>query len=334
MLVAYDETLTRHLEGVAHPEQPDRVRAVAAELERRGLFEERIAVRRALESEVALAHAPAYIELVKRECERLAPDALSQLTTGDTEIGATSYEDALRASGGVLAALDAVAAGHRAAFALVRPPGHHAEPARGMGFCLFNNAAIAARAFTVQTGEPALIADIDYHHGNGTQALVGAGLSYLSTHAMPAYPGTGFAHDNHVGGEGSLVNIPLAATGIATEGFVAIWASALRTLAARLRPGLLVVSAGFDFVAGDPVGDLGVAPSATRQLGRLIREIAAESCAGRVLFVLEGGYDPAELARCVAETIEGYDENEDVEEIGAESIPHDARALLEALGER
>jgi acetoin utilization deacetylase AcuC-like enzyme len=334
MLVAYDESLTRHLGGVAHIEGPDRVRVVAAELERRGLLTDRIATRRANESEIAYVHAPAYIELVKRECERLAPGRAGELSTGDTGIVATSYEDALQATGGVLAALDAVTADRRAAFALVRPPGHHAEPARGMGFCLFNSAAIAARAYTAQTGEPALVADIDYHHGNGTQALVGGGLSYLSTHAMPAYPGTGFARDNHVAADGALVNIPIAASGIATEAFVAIWAAALRALAARLRPGLLVVSAGFDFVAGDPVGDLGVAPSAARQLGRLVREIAGTFCDGRALFVLEGGYDPAELARCVAETIEGYDEDAQLESADAASIPRDQRMLVDALGER
>ena len=109
-----------------------------------------------------------------------------------------------RTAGGVLNALDRVAGERRAAFALVRPPGHHAEPARGMGFCLFNNAGIAARAYTAQTGRPAIVADFDYHHGNGTQALVGGGLSYLSTHAMPAYPGTGFASDNHAGADGTL----------------------------------------------------------------------------------------------------------------------------------
>ena len=334
MLVAYDESLTQHLAGIPHIEQPDRVRAVAAELERRGLFGERIDTRRATEAEVALVHDAGYIELVKRECERVRPSSYGSLTTGDTDIDVTSYEGALHAVGGTLAALERVTGDRRAAFALVRPPGHHAEPARGMGFCLFNSAAIAARAFTAETGEDAIIADIDFHHGNGTQALVGAGLSYLSTHAMPAYPGTGSARDNRVETGATLVNVPLAASGIATEAFVAIWISALRELAKRLRPGLLIVSAGYDFVAGDPVGDLRVDPSVARELGRLVREIADTYCAGRALFVLEGGYDPDMLANCVADTIAGYDDGAAVEPAEAASIPPQQRAVLAAVTQR
>jgi len=334
MLVAYDESLTRHLADISHIEQPDRVRAVAAELERRGLFGERIDTRPAAESELALAHDTGYIELAKRECERLDAGAYRELSTGDTEIDASSYEGALHAAGGTLAALERVTGERRAAFALVRPPGHHAEPARGMGFCMFNNAAIAARVFTLETGREAIVADIDYHHGNGTQALVGGGLSYVSTHAMPAYPGTGYPRDNRVQSGATLLNVPLAASGIASEAFVAIWTAALRKLAERLHPGLLIVSAGYDFVAGDPVGDLGVDPAVARELGRLVREIAETHCDGRALFVLEGGYNPAVLAECVADTIEGYDDGAAVEPAEAGSIPQPQRAVLEAVAQR
>ncbi len=328
MLVAYDETLTRHLDGVPHIERPDRVRACATELARRGMLDERIDVRAATVDELLRVHDSAYVERAQRECERVAAGSCALLSTGDTEIDRSSYDGALRAAGGALAALDRVVGEGRAAFALVRPPGHHAEPARGMGFCLFNNAAVAARAFTAATGEGALIVDIDYHHGNGTQALVGAGLSYASTHAMPAYPGTGSPKDNRVEADGALLNVPIAASGIATEGFIAIWAAALRILAAHIRPRLLVISAGYDFAAGDPVGDLGVAPSAARDLGRLVRAIADEWCDGRALFVLEGGYDPAVLAGCVAETIAGYEEQAASGDPDPASIPVPQRAVL------
>jgi len=331
VLVAYDDRLTEHLAHVAHPERPDRVRVVARELERRGMLGERIDTVVAQPSEIGRVHPAAYIELVRRECAGLEGADAALLSTGDTVLGAGTYEAAARAAGATLAALDRVCAEGRAEFTLARPPGHHAEPARGMGFCVFNNAALAARSFTLATGEHALVADIDYHHGNGTQALVGGGLSYLSTHASPAYPGTGAATDNHLDAAGALVNVPLPASGILTEAFVGIWTRALRRLARRLRPGLLVVSAGYDFVAGDPVGDLGVAESAARQIGRVVAEVAVEYCAGRALFVLEGGYTPASLARCVAETIVGYEEGQAVEPTEAASIPSRQRAILADL---
>jgi acetoin utilization deacetylase AcuC-like enzyme len=200
-----------------------------------------------------------------------------------------------------------------------------------MGFCVFNNAGLAARTYCLETGRSALIADIDFHHGNGTQALVGDGLSYLSTHASPEYPWTGDATENHLSAGGSLMNVPLPVTGIATEAFVAIWTQSLRRMAQRVRPSLLVVSAGFDFVAGDPIGDLGVAVSATRQIGRIVREIATEYCGDRALFVLEGGYNPAILAACVIETIRGFEEGLEVERMDHASIPGAQRAIVDAL---
>jgi acetoin utilization deacetylase AcuC-like enzyme len=331
VLVAYDDGLTRHLAGSGHPEAPDRVRVAAEELRRRGMLNDRIDTRAALESELWRVHAPAYVERAKRECERLDAGMLAQLSTGDTAIDATSYDGALHAAGGTLAALEGAVERGSGAFALVRPPGHHAEPARGMGFCLFNNAALAARTFALETGRPALVADIDYHHGNGTQALVDGGLSYVSTHAHPAYPGTGDPASNRVEPSGSLVNIPIAVSGISTEGFVAIWAHTLRALAERVRPGLLVVSAGYDFVAGDPVGDLGVATEAARELGRLACEVAQTYCEGRVLFVLEGGYDPPTLGRCVAETIAGFEDNATVDGADLDAVPALQRFLMEKV---
>lgn len=328
MLVAYDDDLTKHLAGVPHPERPDRVRMVAEELARRGMLGDRVQTRLARPEELAQVHPAAYIELVRRTCASLEDHDAAYLSTGDTVVDASSFDVASRAAGATLAALEAAVADRRAAFALVRPPGHHAEPARGMGFCVFNNAAIAARTFAHQTGRRVLVFDFDYHHGNGTQAIVGGGVSFFGTHADPAYPGTGDPRDNRVDGGAALVNIPLDARGIATEAFVGIQTRALRAIAEHIRPEMIVVSAGYDAVAGDPVGDLGVAPEFARQMGRLVREIADTYCDGRSVFVLEGGYDPSTLATCVAETILGYEENLDVERTDVASIPSKQRALV------
>ena len=157
---------------------------------------------------------------------------------------------------------------------------------------------------------------------------MGGGVSYVGSHADPAYPGTGDPRDNRVTAGAALVNFPIDARGIATEGFVAIHTRALRALAERVRPGLIVVSAGYDVVAGDPVGDLGVDASFARQMGRLVREIADTYCEGRALYVLEGGYDPETLAACVAETILGHEEGREVEPSDAGAIPAAQRALV------
>jgi acetoin utilization deacetylase AcuC-like enzyme len=307
MLVVTDELYGGHLRGIPHPESPERVEVVAAFLSQRGLLSETLAARDASDDEIERVHSAGYLDTVRREVAALRGHA-GYLSTGDTVVDESSLAVARRASGGAIAAVEAAYDRSTAVFAIVRPPGHHAEPARGMGFCVFNNAAIAARAIQARTGARVLVVDFDYHHGNGTQAVSGGGLSYLSTHGYPAYPGTGSAEENYAlpGGD-AIVNVPLPPHAFGTEAFVALWETLLPRVAARVRPDMLVVSAGFDYAAGDPVGDLGVDIPAAAHLASTIERVARTYCNGRIAYVLEGGYDTRALAASVAHILDTHD---------------------------
>ena len=304
MIVVYDDLYARHLRGIPHPESPDRVEVIAAFVRGKAEF---IRARDASDAEIERVHAPGYVELVREEVARLHGHA-GFLSTGDTVVDSGSLAVARRAAGGAIVAAQTAMERDGAAFAIVRPPGHHAESTRGMGFCVFNNAAIAARAMQSQSGARTLIVDFDYHHGNGTQAVSGDGLSYVSTHAFPAYPGTGGPDENYaLERHDAIVNLPLPPHALGTEAFIAAWERLLPAVASRVRPDVLIVSAGFDYVAGDPVGDLGVDVTAAAHLARIIREVAQTYCNGRVAYVLEGGYDAKALAASVGCVLESHD---------------------------
>jgi acetoin utilization deacetylase AcuC-like enzyme len=300
MLFILDDLYGDHLRGVGHPESPDRVEVVASRLRERGALNRTLPARDATDEEIERVHAPRYLELVKRETSALSGPRY--LSTGDVVVDERSLAVARRAAGGAIAAVDASVEYGEPVFALVRPPGHHAESSRGMGFCVFNNAAIAARAYQAAHGGRALIVDFDYHHGNGTQDITGNGLSYVSTHAFPAYPGTGV--EIEALGDAALVNVPLPVTGIATESFIAIWERLLARASEYVQPDIIIASAGFDYVAGDPVGDLGIDISAASALTAAINSVAQEYCGGRVAYVLEGGYKIDALTESIAQVAE------------------------------
>lgn len=290
-----------------HPEAPARVEVTAQRLRASGVLRGAIPARDASDAELLRVHTPAYLELVQRETGTARTPR--HLSTGDAFVDMHSLAAARRAAGGAVTAMEAAVENDAPIFALIRPPGHHAEPNRGMGFCIFNNAAIAARAFQATKGGRVLVVDFDYHHGNGTQAIAGDGLSYVGTHAAPAYPGSGGTEANETRhGTDVVANVPLPASGVSTARFIAIWDKLLPRVAARVRPDLVVVSAGFDYVAGDPVGDLGVGVEAASALAREVADIAAEYCKNRVVYVLEGGYDIDALTESIARVAAESDE--------------------------
>jgi acetoin utilization deacetylase AcuC-like enzyme len=264
----------------------------------------RVDARAATEEELLLCHTREYLSTAKRDVESGRP----YLSTGDTDIAPNSWEVAARAAGGVLNAVDAVVSGKaRNAFCAVRPPGHHATRNRGMGFCLFNNVAVAARHAQRKHGlERMLIVDWDVHHGNGTQDIFYSDPSvfFFSTHQWPLYPGTGRADETGEGaGRGTIMNRPFPAGAGRAEILGAVQDSLLPA-AERFQPDLVLISAGFDSRAGDPLGRFTLTDRDFADLTRAAMEIADRYAGGRVVSVLEGGYNLEGLARASAAHVE------------------------------
>jgi acetoin utilization deacetylase AcuC-like enzyme len=286
--VVEDPRFATHLSQEPHPERPGRLAAVRRAIaERRGSLGA-IDARPADEEELVAVHPAAHLRAIDAAA-RMAPARLD----ADTYVSRESYDVALLAAGASIDAARAVAAGRvDAAFAAVRPPGHHAEANRAMGFCLFNNVAIAARALRRDGIERILILDWDVHHGNGTQHLFESDrdILYFSSHQFPFYPGTGdFLEAGRGDGVGATVNVPLP-PGCGDDEHVGVLRRIFAPVALAFRPQLILVSCGFDAHRDDPLASMQVSRSGYARMAQTLRAVADEICGGRVAFILEGGY--------------------------------------------
>ena len=287
-----------HLNGPGHPERPDRIRAIESVLEQeqfQALAREQ-APAADLET-VALCHPMDYVEAIR---EAAPKEGLVQLD-GDTSMSPGSFEAALRAVGGAVHAVDEVVMKKaQNAFCAMRPPGHHAETSRPMGFCIFNQAAIAARYAQRKHGLGRVaVVDFDVHHGNGTQDIFWAdsSLMYCSTHQMPLYPGSGATSER--GEHDNIVNAPLKA-GDGGEQFKAAMEQRILPRLSAFGPELIVISAGFDAHMRDPLANLQFSEADFGWATRKIMEVADKTAQGRVVSVLEGGYDLEGLSKSAA----------------------------------
>ena len=290
-----------HDTGLGHPERPDRMRAIDKVLAHdifKGLVREEAPLREDVEEQIRLAHPAAHLE--KMRAIATGPLEHPRHIDGDTVVSAGTWEASLRAVGAGLAAVDAVVAGKAAnAFCQVRPPGHHAETDRAMGFCLFSNAAIAGLYARQKHGaERVAVVDFDVHHGNGTQDIFWSDkdLFYASTHEMPLFPGTGAMGER---GVGNIHNAPLRA-GDGGERFREAFESRILPALHDFGPDILIVSAGFDAHAADPLANLRLVEADFLWATEKLADTAKRHCNGRIVSMLEGGYDLNALARSVA----------------------------------
>jgi acetoin utilization deacetylase AcuC-like enzyme len=304
-LLYYDPRFLEHDTG-AHPEQPERLRQTIARLEKSSLVSKcnRTTWAPVSRSRLELVHEQAHIDRVAVMAERGGGRLDS-----DTVVSPASFDVALLAAGAACDAVDRVVAGEdKTALCLVRPPGHHALAERAMGFCLFSNIAIAACVARQEHQlDRVLIVDWDVHHGNGTQDTFYADgqVGFFSIHRWPFYPGTGAAEETGTSdGLGATRNLPIT-FGTPRSVYLDHFRHELEDFAARIRPQLVLVSAGFDSHREDPIGSLGLEVADFAELTKIVRDVAAVYADGRVVSILEGGYNPPVLAECVETHLKG-----------------------------
>lgn len=301
--IVREDIYMEHVMDFYHPESPERLKRIYAMLDEIGPNNlTRIPARDATHDEIAYIHEPSYINSIyatKGKSIRLDPD---------TSTSPKSYEAAIKAVGGLLNLVDALMEGKiDNGFALVRPPGHHAEKNRAMGFCLFNNIAIAARYATKKHNiKRVIIIDFDLHHGNGTQHSFyrDQDVLYFSTHQYPYYPGTGWIDEVGDGdGRGYTVNVPFS-YGMDDNDYIFAFKEVLVPISDMYKPELILVSAGFDAHFNDPLGGMRVTEEGYAAMTNIILSIAQKHCNGRVLYALEGGYGLDGLTKSVRAVIE------------------------------
>ncbi len=301
--IIYHTDYLKHDTGV-HPENKERLISILAHLRQTGRLTklELKEPRYATLDEIQYVHSKECIEKARKYSE------LEMRLDPDTVLCKDSFDVALLAAGGVITAVDAILDNWDSAFALVRPPGHHATPTNSMGFCIFNNIAIAARHAQKMGKKRVLIVDWDVHHGNGTQDAFydDPTVLYFSTHQYPHYPGTGWMDEVGTGvGEGFNINVPLPA-GTDDSGFIAAFKEILVPAAREFSPDIVLISAGMDACNNDGLAQMQMSVGGFSVLASIVKSIAKECCDGKVAAVLEGGYDLGLLSYSVAAVLDGF----------------------------
>lgn len=294
-----------HDTGWRHPEHQGRLRALASTVGKDLLtlhgHVEQMPARAAEIEDLLRVHSREHVDAVRRVCASAEETQAIVAIDADTLVSSASWDAATGSAGTAIAAAESVATGEiETAFVATRPPGHHATPDRAMGFCLFNSIAITARWLQAHGhAERILIVDWDVHHGNGTQDAFydDPSVFFLSLHQWPHYPGTGAAEERGTGaGDGFTLNVPLPAAVSRTE-YLTSFSDALDRALESVTPDFVLVSAGFDSMAGDPLGGFLLEPDDLHEMTRRIIDVAAAGCEGRVVTLLEGGYDPVRVGQ-------------------------------------
>jgi acetoin utilization deacetylase AcuC-like enzyme len=301
--IIYHPDYLKHETG-AHPENKERLLSVLTYLRETGRLKklELKEPRYATLDEIQYIHSKDQIEKARKYSE------LEMRLDPDTVLCTDSYNVALRAAGGAITAVDAVLENWDSAFALVRPPGHHATPTKSMGFCIFNNIAIAARHAQKMGKKRVMIVDWDVHHGNGTQDAFydDPTVLYFSTHQYPHYPGTGWMDEVGTGdGEGFNINVPLP-EGTDDSGFIAAFKEILVPAAREFCPDIVLISAGMDASNNDGLAQMRMSVEGFQAITSIVKSIANECCDGKVVAVLEGGYDLKLLSHSVAAVLDVF----------------------------